>query len=477
MRTLIIVSKDDLKDDAVKELNDNRWSIVYAKDLQTARTRVAQEDVLVGLVMFPEQCDIRHETYLQQQVVALPQVKWIAAMTEEQLARRAIKQFIAEYLYDFHVFPLCFERLTTVLGRAYGMARLERDLAAKRDVKAPNRFGLIGESAVMRSLYRVLQRAAESDVPVLITGPTGSGKELVARAVHDHSARAEGPYIPINCAALPPSLLQSELFGHEKGAFTSANASRSGYIQSAVGGTLFLDEIGDMPMESQATLLRFLEDKIVTPIGSVRGKHVDVRVVASTNVDLPRAIADKTFRADLYYRLAFLTIQTPELNKRDDDIALLANHFLNEVTVDVGMRNLKFAEDALTAMQRYPWPGNVRELRSAVFQAALGCEGVIIHAEDFAEHLKASSGGNGAAPCEKQHEPASAQPNNQVIETLKNAREQSEKHNLEYALKRNACNVTRTAQDLGVSRMTLYRLMTKHGVERQTNTPRNQTIQ
>ncbi len=469
MRKLFVLSEHDLQEDTIKALSQRRWSIVYAKNLKTAQALFTQEKgPLVGIVVFPEHRTPGCDAYLKQQVIALTQIKWIAAITQEQLSQEATKQFVAEHLYDFHVLPLCIERLVTVLGRAYGMARLEQELASKREVNAPNQFGLIGESPVMHSLYRMLQRAGESDVPVLITGPTGSGKELAARAVHDHSSRSQDPYVAINCAALSPSLLQSELFGHEKGAFTSANASRSGYIQSAAGGTLFLDEIGDMPMESQATLLRFLEDKIVTPIGSVRGKHVDVRVVASTNVDLARAIQDKTFRADLYYRLAFLTIQIPRLSERGDDIVLLANYFLGEATIDAGMRGLRISAEALAVMRHYAWPGNVRELRSAVFQAAINCEGLTIRPSD----LKIPRDDIGAVRCEMPQEPAEKHDNvypggGRVIGTLRSARARSEKRNLEYALERNASNVTRTAQELGVSRMTLYRLMAKHGVERQ----------
>jgi DNA-binding NtrC family response regulator len=467
MRKLLVVSQDDLPEHVTQLLGHMQWGITYSRDTETTKALVSTQDFLVGLVLFPQTRDTRHEAYLQQQASACSQLKWVAALSEEQLGQRDIKHFIADRLYDFHVYPLDADRLSTVLGHAFGMARLEHELSQRRESHGPSHFGLVGESPVMRSLYRMLQRAAESDVSVLITGSTGTGKELAARAIHDHSGRADGPYIAINCAAIPPSLLQSELFGHEKGSFTSANARKAGYIQSAAGGTLFLDEIGDMPMESQATLLRFLEDKIVTPIGSTKGRRVDVRILASTNVELERAISNKIFRADLYYRLAFLTIQTPNLCERGDDIELLARHFLDEVTRDGGMRNLRLGPDAVAALRRYAWPGNVRELRGVVFQAALSCDGLTIQPE----HLKISSNGSGAAPVGA---PPDATPerfsvagaSHHVIGTLKSAREQSEKRNLEYALERNSCNITRTAQDLGVSRMTLYRLMAKHGVER-----------
>ncbi|WP_240905786.1 sigma-54 dependent transcriptional regulator [Thiorhodococcus mannitoliphagus] len=469
MRELLVVSKDNLADDVARSLSDSEWSACYARDSDTAVKLATDKHLLVGIVLFPQLRDTRIDEHLQQIVAGLPQLKWVAVLSEQQLCEHDIKHFVATHIYDFHVYPLEGNRLTTVLGHAYGMARLEREFAHHREInKAPSRFGLVGESPPMRHLYRMLQHAAESDVSVLVTGPTGTGKELAARAIHDHSERSSGPYVAINCAAIPPALLQSELFGHEKGSFTSANARKAGYIQSAAGGTLFLDEIGDMPMESQATLLRFLEDKIVTPIGSTRGRHVDVRVLASTNVHLEQAIEDKRFRADLYYRLAFLTVETPPLSERGDDIELLAQHFLDEAAREAGTRQLNLAKDAVAALRCHPWPGNVRELRSVIFQAALSCQGITIRASDLkiqgqSRGAIGSYAGRGRNATEKHN---GASTGRYVIGTLKSAREASEKRNLEYALERNACNVTRTAQDLGVSRMTLYRLMAKHGVER-----------
>lgn len=473
MRKLLVISQDGLPDDVTKSLAEKHWSIRQVREIDMIDPLIKQEPALVGLVVFPSAPDTRYETYLRQQVNGLKDLKWVAIVGEAQLQQDEFRHFVAERLYDFHVRPLDAERLATVLGHAYGMAKIEHDLIGKAGESHPNHFGLIGESPVMRHFYRLLQRAAESDVSVLITGPTGTGKELAARAIHDYSPRSSGPFVAINCAAIPPTLLQSELFGHEKGSFTSASARKSGYIQSAAGGTLFLDEIGDMPLESQATLLRFLEDKIVTPIGSTRGLAVDVRIIASTNVDLDRAITEHTFRADLYYRLAFLTIQTPPLRERETDIERLARHFLDEVTRDVGLRRLKLGQEALAALNAHHWPGNVRELRSVIFQAAINCEGLSIQPQD----LKIPSIDPSIAA--SRRDPGRLEPNHMDppdklngtashhgLSTLKSIRAQSEKHNLEYALSRNGSNITRAAQDLGVSRMTLYRLMAKHGIAR-----------
>jgi DNA-binding NtrC family response regulator len=472
MRQLLVVSQGDLSDNILAFLAREQWEIIYARAGEPKRARRGDSPLLVGLVVFPSEQDSKTELRLLQQVMSRPELRWVAALAEDQLDRLEIKRFISERLYDFQVFPIEGARLTTVLGHAYGMARIERELAQKTRASFPSRFGLVGDSAAMLSFYRMIQRAAESDVTVLITGPTGTGKEIAARAIHDHSVRAKGPYVAINCAAIPATLLQSELFGHEKGSFTNASARKVGYIQSAEGGTLFLDEIGDMPMESQATLLRFLEDKIVTPIGSTRGRHVDVRVIASTNVDLELAIQDKAFRADLYYRLAFLNVHTPTLSSRERDIELLADHFLAKAVTEAGIRNLRLSQEALIALRQYSWPGNVRELRSVIYQAALGCEGLTIQPEDLKIRIETQRAELGfVTPIRGQSEGYHhAMPAEQVaMGTLKNAREQSEKRKLEHALARNASNITRTAQDLGVSRMTLYRLMAKHGVERRAS--------
>jgi DNA-binding NtrC family response regulator len=417
-----------------------------------AYSLVNDETILVGLFVFPGTRDPDFHLLALRIVAALPRVKWIGAIARELLGDELVRRIIAEKLYDFQVLPLHGERLAMALGHAYGMATIEREFRRTEGTHLPVRMGIVGDSPVMLELFRVLQHAAESDVPVLITGPTGTGKELAAKAIHDHSARARGPFVALNCAAIPPSLLQAELFGYVKGAFTDAVEGKIGHIEAASGGTLFLDEIGDMPIESQATLLRFLEDKIVTPLGSTRSREVDVRVVVSTNKDLDAAIGNGGFRPDLFYRLAVLIVRTPSLSSREGDVELLANHFLHEAIVALGEgRDLCFAREALTAMDHYAWPGNVRELRSCVFQAVISCQGRYILADDLklgAAHL----GSKGRME--------------DTRETMESARNQFEKRRLERSLALNGTNVTRAANDLGISRMTLYRLMAKHSLTR-----------
>ncbi|MBK5966090.1 hypothetical protein CCR95_18895 [Thiocystis minor] len=464
MRKLLVVSQENLPEEIVNFLEQKHWIVAHAPDAASALRLDAEHRFLVGLIVFPDSADPQLEARLIQQAMSLPSLKWVATLAHDQLDRLAIKRFIAERLYDFQVLPIEGARLAMILGHAYGMAKIEHDYRHKHAATYHTHFGLVGNSPVMQALYRTLQRAAESDVSVLITGPTGTGKELAARAIHEHSGRAKGPFVAINCAAIPHTLLQSELFGYEKGSFTNASARKIGYIQTASGGTLFLDEIGDMPLESQAILLRFLEDKIVTPLGSTQGNYMDVRVIASTNVDLAQAIKEKAFRADLYYRLAFLTVATPSLSSRGDDIELLAHFFLDEVTKNRRKRGLRFGKEALAVMRGYAWPGNIRELHSAVHHAAMSCEGDEILPADL--KIRIEPGNKQARKPQGNVAYRKSAPTHLILGTLKSGREQSEKHNLEFALQRNDANVSRTARDLGISRMTLYRLMAKHGVSR-----------
>ncbi len=450
VRRLVIAAKGVLPPALAGFLEVNSWSLSYADSPAVARALDEEQDLLVGLAVFPESRETALQLAVEQTVFALPRVKWIGALAREDLRDILVKKFITQRLYDFQVFPLDGERLAMALGHAYGMATIEKEFRRGEETRWSSRSGLIGDSPVMRDLYRMLQHAAQSEVPVLITGPTGTGKEKAARAIHEHSSRAQAPFVALNCAAIPPSLLQAELFGHVKGAFTDASERRIGHIEAADGGTLFLDEIGDMPVDSQATLLRFLEDKLVTPLGSRTTKRVDVRVITSTNKDLEAAIRKHEFRADLFYRLAVLVIRTPSLSLREGDIELLARHFLDEAIAAVGVaQDVCFSDDALKVMRRYAWPGNLRELRSCVFHAVIDCKSRLILPGDLNIGLTANRGadvrGLGAKP-------------------LQDARDQSEKHKLELALAINGSNITRTARDLNVSRMTLYRLMAKHGV-------------
>jgi transcriptional regulator with GAF, ATPase, and Fis domain len=251
------------------------------------------------------------------------------------------------------------------------------------------RYGMIGTSPKMRAVYELIAKVAPSDVAVLIHGETGTGKELVAHALHDHGPRARKPFLAENCAAVPPNLLESELFGHKRGAFTGAVVDRSGHFVAADGGTVFLDEIGDMPLEMQSKLLRVLQDGEVRAVGSNRSVHVDVRVLGATNKDLVAMCRAGTFREDLFYRLNVITITLPPLRERPGDVPLLARHILTGVAKEMG-RAIELSPAALAALERWSWPGNVRELQNELQRAAVFAKGAI-RVEDLSPRIAGSA--------------------------------------------------------------------------------------
>ncbi|MDZ4348675.1 MAG: sigma-54 dependent transcriptional regulator [Xanthomonadaceae bacterium] len=304
---------------------------------------------------------------------------------------------------------------------------------------------LIGESMAMRALRKTIQKAAATTAPVLITGETGTGKELVAHLLHQQSGRAHGPFVAVNCAALPASLFQAEVFGYEKGAFTGAYRRNAGRIEAAEGGTLFLDEIGDLALDMQVILLRFLEEGTFERLGSVDTIHADVRIVAATHIDLEQACRTGRFREDLFYRLNALHVQTPPLRDRGEDIEHLAVHFLAELGEELGLRAHQLAPDALARIRQHAWPGNIRELRNRVRQALVMCESEMLTVADLDLESTRATNPPPDAPL-----------------TLRQARHQAERQAIERALLACGGKIPATARCLGVSRAQLYRLLERH---------------
>jgi transcriptional regulator with PAS, ATPase and Fis domain len=306
---------------------------------------------------------------------------------------------------------------------------------------------IIGQSASVQHVVQMLERYAITDEPVLITGESGTGKELAARAIHESSRRHAGPFVPMNCAAIPSNLVASELFGYEKGAFTGAGARTRGQIEHATGGTLFLDEIGDMPVDLQGHLLRFLQEGQIMRVGGRDPINVDVRVIAATNVRLPQAIADGRFREDLYYRLNVLALRLPPLRERLDDIEPLARHFLRQAAAQFGQDGAYFTPDAIEALHRYNWPGNVRELMSVVRRTVIIGNSPVIAAADLIGLDEPSR------PPTTEAMPLRPQPGSEA-----------ERAALLSALAHTQENISLTAQRLGVSRVTLYRMLHRHAI-------------
>ncbi len=346
--------------------------------------------------------------------------------------------------YDYLKKPIDLEVLKIVLQRAHYLAEVERENRALQDRVASQSFHeILGSSPPMQQVFKTIRRVAGSDIPVLIMGESGTGKELVARAIHGESARRRGPFVAINCGAIPDTLLESELFGHEKGAFTGAHIQRKGRVEMAQGGTLFLDEIGELSPPLQVKLLRFLQAQVIERIGGREEIPVDTRIVAATNMDLQAAMKDGRFREDLFYRLNVVNIRMPPLRERGQDLRLLAKALLHRFATQHGKRIVGFTAQALAALDAYSWPGNIRELENRINRAVVMSENSRILPEDL------------------QLEGTAVPPSGP---TLKATRSVAERELLERTLAKHGGNITKTAKELGVSRPTVHQLISKYNL-------------
>jgi two-component system, NtrC family, response regulator len=349
--------------------------------------------------------------------------------------------------YDFLCKPVDMDELRLVLQRCVYVADLEQEYRALQEGQRTESFEqMLGASPQIQAVFTFIRKVAPTTAPVLILGESGTGKEMVAQALHRRSSRSAGPFIAINCNTIPENLLESELFGHEKGAFTGAHTQRKGHVESAAGGTLFLDEIGDLPASVQVKLLRFLQEKRFQRVGGRQEIHSDTRIVAATNANLQGSVARGTFREDLYFRLAVVVVRVPPLRERDDDVALMGKEFLRTFALEHGKAGLVFAPDAVRALHLHRWPGNVRELQNRVQRAVIMAEGRRVTASD----LELTDVLNAAAP-----------------QTLREAREAVEREMVQEALRRHRGKITSAALELGISRPTLYELMDKLGIPRE----------
>lgn len=355
-------------------------------------------------------------------------------------------QAVGAGAYDFLTKPIDLDELKIILRRTFQVAALEKDHRELQSRIQTETFeGLLGTSPQMQQVFTIIRKVSGSSAPVLILGESGTGKEMAALAIHRRSSRKEGPFIAINCSAIPETLLESELFGHEKGSFTGAHAQRKGRIELASGGTLFLDEIGEIPLQLQVKLLRFLQEQRIERVGGRQEIQVDARVVAATNVDLKKAIIEGKFREDLYYRLAVVVLSLPALRERAGDVRLLAQEFLRRSSVANAKEGLTLSKDAVQALESHAWPGNVRELENRVKRAVIMAEGKRLVAEDL--ELEST-----------EFPPISL--------NLKEARESAEREVIQKALRKHAGKIAPAASDLGISRPTLYELMDKLGIAR-----------
>ncbi|GAB5450558.1 MAG: PEP-CTERM-box response regulator transcription factor [Halioglobus sp.] len=406
--------------------------------------RIQPGVVLLDLGLPPDPGGVTEGLATLREIISLAPETKVIIVTGDNDRANAVKA-IAMGAYDFHQKPADPELLALLVNRAQHVYQLEREnrRLLQADQNMPLR-GIITASPQMLKVCRTIEKIAPSDVTTLLLGASGTGKERCAQALHELSPRASGPLIAINCAAIPENLLESELFGYEKGAFTGAAKQTPGKIEYADSGTLFLDEIGDMPMELQAKLLRFLQERVVERIGGRKEIPVDVRILCATHQDLTSLIANGQFREDLYYRISEIVIEIPPLKDREGDALVLAKSFLNNLATEYNSSAKDFSPEAIAAMEAYDWPGNVRELESKVKRGVIMADGVQITPEDM----------------ELAEGDAEPMPLN-----LKEVREDAERKAIIRAMNHCNQNITDAANTLGITRPTLYSLLEKLGLK------------
>ncbi len=448
---LLIVDDDEEIRTQLKWALTKDYDIIVAGDRAEAVEKFRSERpscVLLDLGLPPNPGNPEEGLATLSELLAIDRLVKIVVITgqsEKEIALRAI----GSGAYDFLCKPVQMAELNYLLKRCFHVSKLEKEFGEMQRSLNGNTFeGILGSSPRMLPVFDLIRKVATTEAPVLILGESGTGKEMVAKAIHNKSQRQDQPFVAINCGAIPENLLESELFGHERGAFTGAHAQRAGRIETADGGTLFLDEIGEMPPALQVKLLRFLQDQVIERVGGRQEIKVNVRVIAATNADLKKNMAAGTFREDLFYRLAVVQILLPALRERENDVHLLAKYFLQRFAVASNKPELVFDADALRALNKHSWPGNVRELENCVRRVVIMAEGKRVSVRDL-ELNQGAIDTNGAV-------------------TIKDAREVVERQMIQQALRKYSGKITPAAAELGLSRPTLYEMMDKLGINKET---------
>ncbi|MGC9323116.1 MAG: PEP-CTERM-box response regulator transcription factor [Desulfomonilia bacterium] len=443
-RILIVEDEASMAKQLKWGLSDT-YEIFVASDADEAIRWMHAENpsaVLLDLGLPPHPDDAVVGLRILEEIVEgwpLAKVIVITGNTEKDTAVEAVSLGA----YDYHQKPVDLEELKIVLKRAMYLSKLEQQISQLREiVPVDHQFeGMVAVSRTMMDLFEKAEKVARTDYPVLIQGESGTGKERLARAIHNLSDRAGKPLVIVDCGSIPDNLLESELFGHEKGSFTGAHARQTGKIERAQRGTVVLDEVGELPMQLQVKLLRFLQEGTIEPIGGRLPISIDARVIAITNVNLADAVEADRFREDLYYRLNVVPLNVPPLKDRPGDIPVLAKYFLDIYSREIGRRRKRFSQSTMEAIISYPWPGNIREMQNRLRRAVVMAEGDTLHPQDL--ELE------GSAP---------------KMQSLKDARDMAEISAITSALARNDWNISRASQDLDVSRPTLHDLIKKHGI-------------
>lgn len=427
-------------------ITNSLWEMVVVHDFEQFSRQIKRGDVRVVLADLREAIPFFFDR-IPLLVSECPSIQWVGLVEGHVTRHPTYAAFLYSNFFDFCLEPIAPERLNHSLGHAWAMAQLvSTHLDSLETVSSLSETAqdlMIGSSGVMKSVRAQLKRYAGNDLSVLITGQTGTGKEMAARFLCRHSARHDGPFVAVNCGALTPSLVQSELFGHEKGAFTGASQRKIGRIEAAHGGTLLLDEVGDLPPDTQVSLLRFLQEGVIERVGGVESIPVDVRVVAATHIDLEQAVQEGSFREDLYFRLNVLRVSLPSLSERDQDVVELAQHYLNRFASELKAGHKMFCPAAMSALLAHCWPGNIRELMNRLRRAIVLSDAHTITPAD----LELFADDDAVAVC-----------------TLEDVRDKAERLAISRTLIQTGHNVTEAAHMLGVSRVTLHRLIKKHSL-------------
>jgi two-component system NtrC family response regulator len=446
---LLLVDDDEAIRTQMKWALSADYEVVFAEDRAGAVENFKKKKpavTLLDLGLPPRPADPDEGLATLAELKAVDEMAKVIVISGQGEKKNALEA-VAAGAYDFLCKPVDPDELKLLLKRCIYLADLEREYRKAREAQRAAVFeDMLGTSPQMQGVFSFIRKVATTTAPVLLLGESGTGKEMAALAIHRRGPRKDGPFIPINCNAIPENLLESELFGHEKGSFTGATMQRAGLVETAKGGTLFLDEIGELPPSIQVKLLRFLQEQRFQRVGGRQELTSDARVIAATNVDLKAGINQGSFREDLYFRLAVLVISLPPLRERGDDAVLLAEEFLQKYAAQNGKANIAFVPEALRAINRHPWPGNVRELQNRIKRAVIMAESRRITEKD----LELSTGIGFSSST-----------------TLKEARENVEREMVQRALKRNLGRISSAAVELGISRPTLYELMERLGISRE----------
>lgn len=443
-RQKLLIVEDDVGLQSQLEWAFQAYDVALASDRRAALTalRTHKPAVVTLDLGLPPDADGATEglAALREIVAVSPDTKVIVASGHE--ARESAQNAIALGAFDFYAKPIVIADLSLIVARAFHIHAIELE-NQKSALAATSAEGIVTGSAEMMDVLRTVDKVADAEATVMLLGASGTGKELLAKAIHKKSGRARANFVAINCAAIPDTLLEAELFGHERGAFTGAVKTTIGKIEMAQGGTLFLDEIGDVPAVTQVKLLRFLQERVIERIGGRKMIPIDARVITATHQDLPRMMQEGQFREDLYFRLAEVIVKVPSLAERQGDAVLLARHFLQQYRDAKRTKAKAFTPDALAAIAAWPWTGNVRELENRVKRATIMADGPVITARDL-------DLGDAASPVKRSE--------------LRLARERADRLAITDAIAANSGNLSAAARDLDISRPMLYDLMNTYGI-------------